>query len=184
MKLLILFVDFFEDTEAIATLDVLRRGGHEVVAASLMNREVVSPKFSKGYLTDAKIEDIDYKAFDGVIIPGGPGSFKIMPSLPIVDEVINYFAKNNKLVASICAAPHLVGRLGYLKDRNFTVHPGFEDQVIGGIYQREKGVVVSDNFITAKSMYYSIQFGLAIDKYFLGETHANELELSLQGEGR
>ena len=179
-----IFVDYFEDTEAIATLDVLRRGGHEVITASLMNREVISPKFSKGYLTDTKIEDIDYKEFDGIIIPGGPGSFKIMPNLSIVDELIHYFAKNNKLVAAICAAPHLVGKLGYLNNRDFTVHPGFEDQIIGGNYLREKGVVVSDNCITAKSMYYSIEFGLAIDRYFLGETHANELEKSLQGEGR
>ena len=182
MKLLMIFVDYFEDTEAIATLDVLRRGGHQVITASLMNREAISPKFSKGYLTDTKIEDIDYKDFDGIIIPGGPGSFKIMPNLAIVDELIHYFAKNNKLVAAICAAPHLVGKLGYLNNRDFTVHPGFEDQIIGGNYLREKGVVVSDNFITAKSMYYSIKFGLSIHEYFHGVESKNKLEQSLKGE--
>ena len=45
MKLLMLFVDRFEDTEAIATLDVLKRGGFEVTTASVMQREEVNPKY-------------------------------------------------------------------------------------------------------------------------------------------
>ena len=63
-----LFVDGFEDTEAIATLDVLKRGGFEVITASLMNREVINPKYTKTVTADALIEDIDYKLFDGLVI--------------------------------------------------------------------------------------------------------------------
>ena len=184
MKLLMLFVDHFEDTEAIATLDVLKRAGFEVITASVMNRNEVCPKYVKAVLADAKIEDVNYKEFDGLVIPGGPGSFQIMPNLPIVEQLIRYFADNNKLVASICAAPHLVGKLGYFNNRNFTVHPGFEQFCVGGNYLREKGVVKSDNFITAKSMYYSIEFGLEIVKYFKGEAFSEEVKKGLQGEGR
>ena len=184
MKLLMLFVDGFEDTEAIATLDVLKRGGFEVITASLMNREVINPKYTKTVTADALIEDIDYKSFDGLVIPGGPGSFKIMPNLSIVEKLIRYFADNHKLVAAICAAPHLVGKLGYYVNKNYTVHPGFEQFCVGGNYIRSEGVVRDDNFITAKSMYYSVKFALEIDKYFNGENHAKELKLSLQGEGR
>lgn len=184
MKLLMLFVDGFEDTEAIATLDVLKRAGFEVTTASLMSREDINPKYVKHVYADTLIENVNYKEYDGLVIPGGPGSFKIMPNKPIVDELINYFAQNDKLVASICAAPHLVGRLGYFKNRNFTVHPGFENFCVGGNYLREKGVVRDANFITAKSMYYSIAFGLEIVKYFTNENFAHEVELGLQGEGR
>ena len=184
MKLLMLFVDRFEDTEAVATLDVLKRAGFEVITASVMNREEVLPKYVKAVLADAKIEDLNYKEFDGLVIPGGPGSFQIMPNLPIVEELIRYFADNNKLVASICAAPHLVGKLGYFNNKNFTVHPGFENFCVGGRYLREKGVVRDGNFITAKSMYYSIEFGLEITKFFKGEAFAEEVRKGLQGEGR
>ena len=184
MKLLMLFVDRFEDTEAIATLDVLKRAGFEVITASVMNREEVLPKYVKAVLADAKIEDLNFKEFDGLVIPGGPGSFQIMPNLPIVEELIRYFADNNKLVASICAAPHLVGKLGYFNNKNFTVHPGFENFCVGGRYLREKGVVRDGNFITAKSMYYSIEFGLEITKFFKGEAFAEEVRKGLQGEGR
>lgn len=183
MKLLMLFVDKCEDTEAIATLDTLKRAGHEVTSVSLMKREVIVPKYSKGYVTDSLIENINLSDFDGVVIPGGPGSFQIMPLIPQVDEIIKYFAKENKLVSAICAAPFLIGRLGLLKGRNFTVHPGFENEVIGGNYLRQQGVVTDGNYVTAKSMYYSIEFALAIDAYFNGEEHAKKVRLSCQGEG-
>lgn len=182
MKLLMLIVDHFEDVEAIATMDVLSRGGDEVVPVSIMGRNDVSPKFFPLVITKFGIKDINFEDFDGLIIPGGPGSFKIMPTIPAVNEAIEYFAENGKLVASICAAPHLVGKLGYLNDRNFTVHPGFENQVIGGHYLRECGVVRDGDFITAKSMYYSIEFGLAIHEYFHGTDSRDKLEISLQGE--
>lgn len=182
MKLLMLMVDQFEDVEAIATMDVLTRGGDKVIPVSLMGRKEISPKVFPKVVTDLTLDGVDYEKFDGLIIPGGPGSFKIMPSLKEVEEIIEYYVEEHKLVASICAAPHLVGKMGYLKNKNFTVHPGFEDQVIGGHYLRECGVVRDGDFITAKSMYYSIEFGLAIHEYFHGSDSRDALEKSLQGE--
>lgn len=182
MKCLMLFVDNFEDVEAIATLDVLKRGKDEVTCASLMKRLDIKTKCGNILTVDSLIEDINKDEYDALIIPGGPGSFQIMPLLPIVEELIHYFARHKKLVASICAAPHLVGKLGYFKDKNFTVHPGFEDKIIGGIYLKDKGVVVDSNFITAKSMFYSIEFGLAIHEYFHGTDSKEKLRLACQGE--
>lgn len=183
MKYLMLFADNFEDVEAIATLDVLKRGGEEVTCASIMGRKNVVTKCGNILTVDSLVEDIvDFNDYDGLIIPGGPGSFRIMPNVPIVSELIHRFVKNDKLVASICAAPHLVGQLGYLKDKNFTVHPGFEDKIIGGTYLRDRGVVIDGKFITAKSMYYSIEFGLAIYGYFHTEEEKEALRRACTGE--
>lgn len=181
-RLLMLIVDGFEDTEAIATLDVLMRGGDEVTPISMMERNEIHPKYLEQIYLSKTFNDVDYKQFDGLIIPGGPGSFKVMPFIKEIEEMIRYFANNHKLVASICAAPHLVGKLGYLAFKNFTVHPGFEDQVVGGNYHRELGVVRDGDFITAKSMYYSQEFGLEIHAYYHGEESKNKLRKSLQGE--
>ena len=180
-KLLMLFVDGFEDTEGIATLDVLSRGGHEVRCTSLMGRKEIKAKLGRLFVVDSLYEQERLSDYDGLVIPGGPGSFKIMAFHPEINAIIDYFAKNHKLVAAICAAPFMVGRLGYFKDKNFTVHPGFEDQVIGGNYLKDEGVVRDDNFITGKSMYYSISFGLKIDAYFNGEDHAKALEEACKG---
>ena len=182
MKYLMLFVDNFEDTEAISTMDVLKRGKDEVVGVSLMNRIEIQAKFGFKITVDKLIEDVSLDDFDALIIPGRPGSFLIMPNLQIVTDLINYFANKNKLVASICAAPHLVGKLGYFKNLNYTVHPGFENQVIGGNYKRDLGVVRDSNYITAKSMYYSIEFGLKIHEYFHGTESMEKLRRSCMGE--
>ena len=182
MKLLMLFVDGFEDTAAIGTLDVLTRGGDEVTCASLMKRKEITPKLGRRIVVDTCIEDISLKDFDGLVIPGGPGSFRIMPNNPYIDAIINYFNDEHKIVSAICAAPHLIGRLGLLKNRNYTVHPGFEGECIGGNYLRELGVVRDDNIITAKSMWYSLEFGLAIHEYFHGKESRDKLQKACQGE--
>ena len=70
----------------------------------------------------------------------------------------------------------------YFKNRNYTVHPGFEGNIIGGNYQRELGVVVDGNFITAKSMYYSLEFGFSIYEYFFGKEKTVNLRKSCMGE--
>lgn len=181
-KLLMIVGDNFEDVECIATMDILKRGKHIVNLASCMKRREVRTKCGYILQTDAVIEDIDTSEYDGIIIPGGPGSFTILDKLLVVDQLIKEFADKGKLVSAICAAPFLIGRLGYLKDKNYTVHPGFEDQIIGGTYKRECGVVRDDKFITAKSMYYSIQFGLEIHEYFEGKESREALEKSCQGE--
>ena len=182
MKHLMLFVDGFEDVEALATLDVLLRGNEEVVRASMMGRNEVVSKSGNKLVFDTLIEDIDLESFDSLIIPGGPGSFNVMGHMDITNKIIKYFVENNKLVCAICAAPFLIGRLGYLKEKNYTVYPGFEEQVIGGNYLREKGIVRDGNFITAKAMFYSIDFGLEIYAYSHSEEEVNRLRLSLKGE--
>ena len=183
MKYLMLFADNFEDVEAIATLDVLKRGGDIVTSASIMGRLNVKTKCGNILTVDTLIEDVvDTNPYDALIIPGGPGSFKIMPNVPIVEELIHTFIERDKVVAAICAAPHLIGKLGYFKDKKYTVHPGFQDQIIGGTYLRDKGVVVDGKFITAKSMYYSIEFGLTIYGYFHGEANKEALRKACMGE--
>ena len=182
MKHLMLFVDGFEDVEAIATLDVLLRGSEEVIKASMMGRNEVVSKSGNKLVLDTLIEDVDLESFDSLIIPGGPGSFNVMGHMDITNKIIKFFAENNKLVCAICAAPFLVGRLGYLKDKNYTVYPGFEEQVIGGTYLKNQGVVKDENFITAKAMFYSIDFGLEIYAYSHSQEEVNKLKLSLKGE--
>lgn len=182
MKGLVLIGDYYEDTELIATIDVLLRHNEELVLASMMKRNDVTSKLNLVVHYDKLIEEVSLNNFDFLFIPGGPGSFQVLSNIPQVDLIINHFVKNNKLVASICAAPFLVGRLSHLNNHSFTCYPGFEKQVVGGTYLRDKGVVRDGNFITGKSMYYSIDLGLEIIEYFYGKEEKEKLKLSLMGE--
>ena len=182
MNYLMLIGDAFEDVEAIATLDVLLRGGERVTCASMMKKKEIKTKCGNEMFFPTLINDVNMDDFDALIIPGGPGSFKILAFMEEVNEIINHFVKHDKLVCAICAAPMLIGRLGYLNNKSFTCHPGFEDKVIGGKYLREEGVVQDGKFITAKSMFYSIEFGLKIYAYFHGIDESEKLRKACQGE--
>ena len=147
MKCLVLLGDYFEDTEALTSIDVLVRGKETVVKAAVKDDFIVYSQTGGKIICDTLLKDI----------------------------------KNEKLVASICAAPHLLGRKGYFNNLEYTCFPGFEKYCVGGIYKNQ-GVVVTKKFITAKSMYYSIDFALAILEYLYGKEYSKKIELSLKGE--
>lgn len=182
MRGLIILADYFEDTEALATIDVLIRAGEEITRVSMMTSLDVKTQCNGTILCDKLFDEINIKEFDYVVIPGGKASFTLLNNDERVEHLIDEFVLNNKLVASICAAPHLLGRKGYFKNREFTVFPGFESHCLGGLYRKDKGVVRDEKFVTAKSMYYSIEFGLEIINFLYGENKRNEVELKLKGE--
>lgn len=182
MKGLVLIGDLFEDVEMIAPVDILRRNKDDITIASVMHRkEVISARGIK-MEADALIEDLDLDTFDFLFIPGGPGAYKLLVNIESVKTTIKYFVKQNKVVSAICAAPMLIGRLGLLKGKHYTVYPGFEEQIPEGIYLKDQGVVVDDNFVTGKSMYYAIDFGLALVKKLYNNERANHLALSIKGK--
>ena len=80
---------------------------------------------------------------------------------------------NNKVLAAICAAPNIVGKLGYLKNRKYTCFTSM-DQDFGGTYIDEK-VVVDGNLITARSVASAILFAYAIVEKLLGKEALNAL---------
>lgn len=182
MKGLVLVGDYFEDTELIATIDVWLRHNEQITLASVMKRREVVSKCGLKITLDKLLEEVDLSEFDFLFIPGGPGSFKILAYMKEVDEVISYFVKANKLVSAICAAPMLIGKLGYLKGRNYTVYPGFENQIIGGNYLNNLGVVRDGNIVTGKSMYYSIDFALKVIEALYSKDASNNLLRSLKAE--
>lgn len=181
MKGLVIVGDKFEDVEFVAPIDVLKRHGDEIVVASVMHRLEVKSAREIIMKTDTVLENVNLDNFDFLFIPGGPGAFQILVNMKEVEKVILYFATKGKLVASICAAPMLVGRLGLFKNLNYTVYPGFESKIVGGFYQKDKGVVCDKNFITGKSMFYAIELGLEIVKYFYGEKDKINLLEQLKG---
>ena len=182
MKGLILLADYFEDTEALTTVDVLIRAKETITKAAVKDTLEVYTQCGHKFICDQLLKDINYQEYDYLIIPGGKASFTILNKDLLVEQIIDYFVLNNKLVASICAAPHLLGRKGYFANREFTCFPGFEDYCVNGIYRRDLGVVTDDKFVTAKAMYYSIDFALAILSFLYNKKDIESIKLSLMGE--
>lgn len=182
MKALIILENGFEDVEALCTYDILKRSGVELVKASLYELYVTT-SYGHKINTDCLLKYIDMpeKEFDFLIIPGGKAVFNVLDKSKEIDELIDAFYNENKLIASICAAPLLIGKRGYFKDLEYTCFPGCEETIIAG-NKVEDGVVTSANFITATSMYYSTLFALEIIRFMQGEKQREKVLNMIMGK--
>lgn len=158
--------DGFEETEAIATLDFIKRGNIDIKTVS--ENEFVRGTHGLTVKSDINFSQVKKEDMTGVILPGGqPGSDNLF-NCEKTRELLNYAYENKLLIGAICAAPYILGELGFLEGRKATCFPGFEEHLKGAVYTGEK-VAVSDNIITAKGMGASFLFGGEIVKYFKGE---------------
>lgn len=159
--LYLFLADGFEEVEAIAALDVIRRAGIKVKTVGVTGEFVCG---THDIEVKADCTEIDYDDIDGVILPGGmPGTLNLQKS-ETVNSALKYCRDNGKLMAAICAAPMILGELGYLDGRSAVCFPGFEDSLADSDIKSD--VVVTDgNFITAKGAGAALEFGAAIVDY-------------------
>lgn len=163
MKVLSIIFDGFEELEAVGPFALLRRAKINLDIASYKNTVIGSHNISITNILD--LNTINYKEYDCLLIPGG-AHYKHLRIDKYVHEIISYFMDNNRPVATICAGPTILGMLGYLKDRSYTCFTSMNEDFGGNYINR--GVVVDDMLITAKSAAYSIDFAYEIIKKLLG----------------
>lgn len=162
MKGIIILANGFEDTEAITTIDILRRAKIDITTVAITDDLFIQTQTGLLIKTEKSINEISLNDYQFLIIPGGRAVAQNLLNNPIIDELVSTFEANNKLIATICAAPSLVAKHGYFKGEQFTCYPSFEKYATAGEYIEEKGVVVSNTHITSKAMAYTIDFALAI----------------------
>lgn len=164
MKVLAMIFDGFEELEGTAPFALLRRAGLDLTIVSNRN-EVIGAHYI--HIMDVSlINEINYKEYDALLLPGGP-HYRFMENFGYAIEIIKYFMDQNKVVCAICAAPTILGHLGYLKNRNYTCFTCMDDD-FGGTYIDQK-VVVDQNLITARSAAASIDFAYEIIRKLSGE---------------
>ena len=153
-----LFLDNgFEEIEALTTVDLLRRANIELTTVSMTGGQQVTGSHRITVLADKLFEDCDFADAEMLILPGGATHLETHQNL--CDLLLKHNAED-KLIAAICAAPSVLGRLGILEGKQATCYPGFENYLgesyIGGL------VVESKNVITAKGPGLSSDFAFCI----------------------
>ena len=165
----IFLADGFEDIEALATNDVLRRGGIHTNLIAITDDPVILSSHGISMTADEFLPDLDLDAGgtceeDVMIFPGGmPSSRNLAACTPLIEAMKEHYAAGGT-VAAICAAPGTVlSQLDIWEGRTFTCFDGFEDAVIakGGIFKPEPAVV-DGRVITGRSAGHAVAFGLAI----------------------
>jgi protein deglycase len=151
----------FEEIEALATVDILRRGGVKVMTVSIMGTLKVMGAHNIPVIADYLFEDADFSLADALILPGGiPGSNHLNTCTRLKDLVLEKH-KKGILLGAICAGPMVLGGLGLLKGKKATCFPNFEPTMIGAICV-EAGVVVDENIVTCQGPGFVFDFGLTL----------------------
>lgn len=171
MKGLILLANHFEDVEALITIDMLRRAKIDVDLISMNDNLEVITQSNITIKADMLYNEINLDDYSFLIIPGGKATFETHHHHPFTKSAINKFCNNHQLIATICAAPSILGRMGLLDYKEYTCFPECEEYMPKGLLQN-KDVVVFDNLITSKAAGTTFMFAYEIIKYLTDETHA------------
>ncbi|MDR2908588.1 MAG: DJ-1/PfpI family protein [Oscillospiraceae bacterium] len=172
----IFFAEGFEEIEAVATLDLLRRAGLPVKSVGLGGRTVAG-SHGISVVCDISEEEFDTSDLTAVILPGGPGTANLEKSRT-VQGAIRYACEKDLLLCAICAAPSILGRMGLFKGRPYTCYPGCEEGIEGNY--RPDRVVRDKKLITAKGPGCAVLFGLEIVEALLGKGKRKTVEAGLQ----
>lgn len=170
----IFLAEGFEEMEAVTPLDLLRRVGVDGKFVSVTGKKSVTGAHGVSYTADVLFEDTDFSAADALILPGGmPGTTNLQAHNGLTSLLKDAYAKG-KLVCAICAAPMVLGGLGFLSGRTATIYPGMEAHLIGAHPSAEK-VCVDGNIVTSRGPATAVPFGLKIAELLVGSEKAEAL---------
>lgn len=189
MKGVYLFLaDGFEVSEALTTVNMLRRGGVNVKTVSIYDDRIVTSSNRIPVVADMAFGEFRASTSFGpclpsdvMIFPGGmPGSSNLAAFTKLMDIMQQHHAEGGTL-AAICAAPSVVlGLLPDLGGRKMTCYDGFETALTekGAEYVKE-GVVTDGNIITGRGPGWAVEFGLAILAHLKGQEVADRVKAGL-----
>lgn len=174
----VMLAEGFEITEALTTVDVLRRAKLDVLTVGV-DSEYVNSSCNIQVKSDITAKEVELDRADAVILPGGmPGTINLEAS-DFVQKTIDFCVENNKYICAICAAPSILGHKGLLNGKKATCYPGFEVNPDMVEYTGE-AAVADGKIITGKGAGCTIQFGLLIAEKLYSKEVADSVKGSMQ----
>jgi 4-methyl-5(b-hydroxyethyl)-thiazole monophosphate biosynthesis len=164
----------FEETEAIAPLDLLRRAEVQVLTVGV-NGKTVYGGHKIGVEADITLEEMDLTQLDMIILPGGLGGVASVRASEKAMEALKFAWENDKFVAAICAGPTVLADLGITDGKNATCYPGCESGMGSANMIADAASVRDGRLITGTSAGCAVKFGLALVEALRGEAVAKTI---------
>lgn len=167
----------FEEIEALATVDVLRRANIDVCVVAVGDTTIVRGAHNIAVDADTTIADANLADADWLILPGGlPGADNLLASDTLAEALKAHHSKGGR-IAAICASPGVVlAPLEIVKNKQATAYPGFEDKLIeGGATPTGQRVTVDGNVVTANGPASAVPFALKIAELTVGPESAEKV---------
>ena len=161
----------FEETEAIAPLDLLRRAGVDIMTVGV-NGKVVYGSHNIGIEADILLSEMDLTNLDMIILPGGLGGVTSVRASQEAMDALRFAWNNGKFVAAICAAPTVLADLGITSGKQATCYPGCEGGMGDAVMAENVAAIRDGMLITGTSAGCAVSFGLELVKALKGEAVA------------
>ena len=177
-RALVILADGCEEIEAVSVLDVLRRGGVEVVGASLTGKWVHG-NHGIGLEADMALDAALDQAFDMLILPGGQPGATHLAADARVQRLLREFDRQGRYIAAICAAPGVLAEAGLLAGKRATSFPGAIGD-LAGIDYLESAVVRDGTLVTSRGPGTALDFALELLTLLMGDEVREKVEARLQ----
>ncbi len=164
----------FEETEAVAPLDLLRRADIPVMTVGL-NGKTVYGSHNIGIEADITLDEMDLTNLEMIILPGGLGGVASCRACAPAMEALRFAWENNKFVAAICAGPTVLADLHITDGKQATCYPGCEEGMGSAIVADNAACIRDGKLITGTSAGCAIPFGLALVAALKGQETADRI---------
>jgi len=173
---LVVLAEGFEEIEALAPIDILRRAGAEVTVAALGDSIHVGGRSAVTVHADTTLAAVAGARFDCVVLPGGPGVARLRAD-PRVAGLVRMQSESDRWLAAICAAPVVLKDAGVLGGRRHTAHfsvaPELPEALLG------ERSVSDGRLITSRGAGTAVEFGLLIVEKLFTREKASEVARSI-----
>lgn len=175
IRALIIMHPGFEEMEAVAPIDLLRRAGINVTLAGTTEENLVAGRGGIAFQTRDSFEKVKAgDLYDLVIVPGGPG-IKALRHNTGICEFLGKHNAEGKILACICAAPLLLLDAALLPG-HYTAHPSTLSELPN---PAEEDYVWDGNILTSKGAGTATQFSLALIEALIGKARRDEIAESI-----
>jgi 4-methyl-5(b-hydroxyethyl)-thiazole monophosphate biosynthesis len=174
----VFLADGFEEIEGLTVVDILRRAGACVKTISVTGDYTVHGAHQIDVLADELFEKMDFQNMEMLVLPGGmPGTLHLKEHEGLRKLLLSAYERKLQ-IAAICAAPSILGSLGFLEGRQACAYPSFEEALTGAAVV-QKPTVTDGNITTGRGMGAAIAFGLRLVSVLYGEEKAQEVKKAI-----
>ncbi|MBR4108910.1 MAG: DJ-1/PfpI family protein [Oscillospiraceae bacterium] len=164
----------FEEMEALAPADLLRRAGIPVMTVGV-NGKIVYGSHNIGIEADITIDEMDLTDLDMIVLPGGLGGVASIRASKAAMDAVQFAWENKKYVAAICAAPTILAQLHITDGKQVVCYPGFEAQMGSALPLTDVPCIQDGMVITGTSAGCSVPFALSLIAALKGEEAAEAI---------
>lgn len=174
MKVYFLLANGFEEIEATAPIDILKRCSLDVKMISVHNSVNVTGAHGIEYICDDVLSKTDISDGEMIVLPGGGLGVENLDKVDSLTDIIRGYISRDKYVAAICAAPSLLGKRGFLKGKEAICYPGFE-KFLTDAKLSSNSIVKDGKIITAKAAGTALDFGFLLAAVLAGKDSADSV---------